>query len=325
MTSTDTEFSAGTVNDNERDRELHTFSLAGKKSGHGAVAWLPAPDYDMLPSPSWPPGPGRSPVIALLDSGVEEAHPWLPRPDPPDPSFVVQHWPDGEPPLPELGPANHLGQPDLGSHWIHGTFIAGLVHLHAPHAQIVSMRVMNAKGKVKQHDVVSALNWLHDNQQDCPVDIVLMAFGRPADPGDTDLGGLRKAMARLGQVQFVASAGNDHSDRTVYPAAFAEDEDLHVTSVGAGTRATERAPYSNYGPWVRKWRTGTNIISLAPLTTATLDEPPAMGRADDRPYTVAKTGYGYAWWSGTSFAAALYAAEVAKRMSPSAAVPPAGS
>lgn len=322
MTSTDRQFSAGTVNDGARDKKLYTFNLAGKKSGHGAVAWLPAPDYDMPAAKPWSPRPGHHPVIALLDSGVDEGHPWLPRPDPITP-FVVEHWPNANPP--QFGPANDRGEPDLGSHWIHGTFIAGLIRRHAPAAQIVSMRVMNTKGKVNQDDAVSALDWLAGYAQNNRVDVVLMAFGRPADPGDPDLRKLHDAMTKLSHgrtdVQFVASAGNDHSQHTVYPAAFAVDNELHVASVGAGSTASRRAPYSNYGPWVRKWRNGTNIISLAPLTTATLDESPTMGRANKHPYTVAKTGYGYAWWSGTSFAAALYAAEVAKRKSPAAAAP----
>ena len=47
MTSTDRQFSAGTVDDSARDKKLYTFKPAGKKSGHGAIAWLPAPDYDV--------------------------------------------------------------------------------------------------------------------------------------------------------------------------------------------------------------------------------------------------------------------------------------
>jgi hypothetical protein len=318
MTSTDRQYSAGTVNDGARDKTLFSspfFGLAGKKSGHGAVAWLPAPDYDMPAPRPWPPrGPGRPPVIALLDSGVADRHPWLP-PSANGTPFVKEHWPDVG--LPGFGPANDRGEPDLGSHWIHGTFIAGRIRLRAPRAQLVSMRVMNAKGKVNQDDVIGALAWLTSYAQDNPVDIVLMAFGRPADPGDPDLRDLRKAMAELSHVrphvQFVASAGNEHSQHTVYPAAFAEHKRLHVASVGAGTKAAERAPYSNYGPWVKEWRNGTNVISLAPLTTANLTDPARTGQ--QLPYTVAETGYGYAWWSGTSFAAARYAADLANQLS----------
>ena len=38
-------------------------------------------------------------------------------------------------------------------------------------------------------------------------------------------------------------------------------------SVGALATPTERAPYSNSGPWVREGGDGTNMISISPLTT----------------------------------------------------------
>ncbi len=41
----DLQFIAGTVEHGARDTEL--FDASGKKSGHGTIAWLPAPSYDM--------------------------------------------------------------------------------------------------------------------------------------------------------------------------------------------------------------------------------------------------------------------------------------
>ncbi len=89
-----------------------------------------------------------------------------------------------------------------------------------------------------------------------------------------------------------------------------------MVSVGAFTTPTERAPYSNYGPWVREWRKGTNLVSIMPLTTTVAvgasrgGDAAALGLPGE-----SATGNGYAWWSGTSFAAALYAAELANQMS----------
>ena len=270
-----------------------------------------------MPVPqAWPPGPGRSPVIALLDAGVA-GHSWLPGADA-SPPFVRDAgdngWPGpdlhDEPPL-----AGDDDVPDYGSHLIHATFIAGLIRLGAPKAQVLSVRVMDKNGKAKPSDVVKALNWLADNAQDVPVDIVLMAFGRRADPGDKDLGDLRTAVSRLSRVPIVVSAGNDGSDRTVYPAALAAEKGLPVVSVGAPAAPTERAPYSNYGPWVREWRDGTNVISISSLTTTELDSGLGTGRTGPGSRTAATTGNGYAWWSGTSFSAARYAAELATQMS----------
>lgn len=323
-TSPDQEYSAGTVDNDPQDTPLFAkgdsiFAPEGKKTGHGAgaIAWLPAPDYEMKVPESWPPGPGRrSPVIALLDCGVV-GHSWLPGADA-SPLFVrdagQNGWPgpdlDDEPP-----PAGGDEVADYGSHLIHATFIAGIIRLGAPDAQVLSVRVMDNKGKAKQSDVVKALTWLADNAHDVPVDIVLMAFGRPADPGDKDLDDLRKAVSALSPIPIVASAGNDGSDRTVFPAAFAAERGMSVVSVGAVTTPTERAPYSNYGPWVREWSNGTNVISISPLTTTDLDSELGTERIGSGSYTAATTGNGYAWWSGTSFSAARYAAGLASQMS----------
>ncbi len=94
--------------------------------------------------------PQRPPVIALLDSGVQP-HRWLPADG--DPPFVVDAteygWtaPDLDQPAapPGLNPYALYG-----SHFGHATFIAGLIRLKAPDAQVLSMRVMNSAGKVSR-------------------------------------------------------------------------------------------------------------------------------------------------------------------------------
>jgi hypothetical protein len=42
----------------------------------------------------------------------------------------------------------------------HGTFLAGLIRLAAPDAQVLSMRVMSDLGQVSETNVVAALTWL---------------------------------------------------------------------------------------------------------------------------------------------------------------------
>jgi hypothetical protein len=317
-------YSASTVEDGARHTDLFTaervFTAEGLKSGHGAgtIAWLPAPAYEMPPVP-WQP-PQQPPVIALLDSGVQP-HDWLPQGG--DVPFVVDaaskyQWP--APALHQPAPPHHpapppgVPHPFYGSHFGHATFIAGLIHRQAPDAQILSMQVMNNAGQVSPDHVVKALTWLAKHPE-TGVRIVLMCFGRPAESGDADLNRLRKAIAGLNQMPIVCSAGNDGSDHTVYPAALAAEQKLHVTSVGAFTTPTERAPYSNYGPWVQEWRKGTNLVSTMPLTTTDIGKNGEERQAASGTPDVSATGNGYAWWSGTSFAAALYAAGLAKQMS----------
>jgi subtilase family protein len=289
------------------------FFAAGKKSGHGVAAWLPAPADEMPPSPSWSPS-ADPPMIALLDSGVQP-HEWLPAHG--GPPFVIDAAAlglDWHSPVPEDQPDKQPYPP--GSHWGHGTFIAGLICQVAPGAQILSLRVMDSAGQVADSAVAAALCWLADHAHDVPVDIVLMAFGRHREhPQDEGLDQVRKAISRVAALglTIVASAGNDGSTEPVYPAAFAVDDHLSssVVSVGSRISKSEWAPYSNHGRWVREGRNGTNTISTNPQTFhgASHDQvaqPPITDLHD-----MVADSTAFAWWSGTSFSAAIYAGQLA--------------
>jgi hypothetical protein len=322
MSETGRQYSAGTVENSPVKSKL--FAATGKKSGHGIIGWLPAPDYEMPARPSWPP-PYRPPVVALLDTGVR-SHPWLPEAG--EPPFVLHAEDLGwQSPVPDDDAASGAAG-NYGSHWGHATFIAGLIRQVAPGAQVLSMRVMNSDGKVREEDAAQALNWLADNPGGISIDIVLMAFGRPDDPADKHLDDIRTPIQKLSErgVWIVASAGNDGADRPVYPAAFAAESGLSyqsrrsvlsVGALGALATPTERAPYSNFGPWVAEWQTGTNVMSIMPLTTKSSDDP---GPGLD-PAAAPAPGHGYAWWSGTSFAAATAAGNLAASLPVRQALP----
>ncbi len=295
MTVTDRQLSAGTVEHSVRESKL--FAADGKKSGHGVIAWLPAPAYEMRARPLWQPSP-RPPVIALLDTGVRP-HPWLPEGG--EQPFVLRAEEFGwQSPVPGDDAAGPEAEENYRSHWGHATFIAGLIRLAAPGAQVLSMRVMNSDGKVSEDDAAAALNWLADNGEAAGrIEVVLMAFGRQDHPGDHDLDKLRAPVRKLSDlgVRIVASAGNDGAERPVYPAAFAAESGLSsgprraVLSVGALATPTERAPYSNYGPWVTEWHRGTSIISIMPLTTRSPgDHVPEAGPLPRRPQATGTRG-----------------------------------
>ncbi|MEE6262586.1 S8 family peptidase [Plantactinospora sonchi] len=305
----DYECMAATVEDDARlEGSLYPyFRASGCKSGHGTVAWLPAPDHVMLPKPIRRPAsqfPAGRPVVALLDTGVRE-HDWLVETDGEPYWEEAQGWTPRRA-IPEVaGQESHSEErdgPDFGSHWGHGTFLAGLVRLEAPDARILSLRVMSDAGRVSDLNAAHALNWLADRVCDGHrVDVVLTAFGRPGLGEDEEMEPVREALKRLADrdVPVVASAGNGGTDSPVYPAAFAVDPTLTVISVGACASPTARAPYSNHGVWVRQWHEGTNVVSIMPLSTA--------------PVTVLGA---YAYWSGTSFAAARYAGRFAQGLVP---------
>jgi subtilase family protein len=261
----------------------HSVLMIGNDVGHGLLYSPLPPDYEQPRKPDWkrPAAHLRRPVIALFDSGVRP-HEWLPDDDPDDP-FVLHPDDPGlstqwSSPVPEAV----VGEPKAG----HATFIAGLIRMNAPSAQVLSIRVMDGDGMVGESDVVNALLWLETYRETHPVDVVLMPFGRSPDDemdDDSTLEELRAPIERLAQhgVAFVASAGNDHQSRGIHPAVFDD-----VTAVGAGF-GDYHAKFSNYGDWVDRYREGVNALSILP-------------------------GGGWGRWSGTSFSAAVFAADLAR-------------
>jgi hypothetical protein len=260
-----------------------TFELQGKDIGH-AFSYAELTDIDPQDTPKqpkWkrPPHGLRRPVIALLDSGVQN-HPWLPN-DPADP-FVLHSDDDAlddrwSSPIEEAKD----GDPEAG----HATFIAGLIRQTNPVAQVLSVRVMNGEGKVNESTVADALRWLEGYHERHPVDVLLMAFGRESgdDENQQTLGELKASLKRLVRagIAVVASAGNEHQSQGIYPAKF-----KHVTAVGAGF-GEYHATFSNFGDWVDRYREGANVLSIMP--------PDKWAR-----------------WSGTSFSAAVFAADLAR-------------
>lgn len=247
---------------------------------HSMETFQVAPDDLPAKPPFVEPLVGRRPVIALLDSGVQ-SHPWLPAS-----GFVTEQW-QPEPPI----AAADLSNPHVKVAAGHATFIAGLIRLAAPDAQVLSMRVMGGDGAVDETNVVAALTTLKRYVVDehRPIDVVCMAFGRPrSDSDDNELldqiKGLLAELSAAG-VRVAASAGNDGTDVKMYPAAFGHE--AGVESVGALDADGKRAEFSNYGDTVHHWRRGAGVISIVP---------------DDD----------FAQWSGTSFSVATYAGDAAR-------------
>lgn len=248
--------------------------------GHGLACAELGPDFKAPDPPEWKPLPSnlRRPVVALLDSGVG-SHTSLPD-DPADP-FLSPH--DWHSPLAEMDPATPKGS--------HGTFSAGLIHLNAPTARILSFRVMDGDGLVLESNVVRVLLWLEKYRRHNPLDVIVMPFGRsPGGEADNHaLAHLHAPIARLAAagVAIVASAGNDHQGAGIHPAAFDD-----VIGVGAGF-GDYHANFSNYGDWVDRFREGVDALSTLPS-----DNPSAYQR--------------WGRWSGTSFSAAVVAADLAR-------------
>jgi hypothetical protein len=194
----------------------------------------------------------------------------------------------------ELGPDRDVldidGSGLLDTEAGHGTFIAGLIAQAAPQLRVGSTQVLDPVGLGSEADIALALA-----ASTAPV--LSLSFGayswRDRPPA------LGQGLAALGGDRVVvAAAGNNHSSRPFWPAAF-----THVIAVGAlagkECEGAVAAGFSNFGEWVDVWAPGVDLVSTYP-------HGHWVSAEEDVEFV------GGARWSGTSFAAPLVAAAVAQ-------------
>jgi subtilisin family serine protease len=214
---------------------------------------------------------GRDVVVAVIDTGITFDHPALA-------SRITKPYydfvDDDDDPIDEPG----------GEGYGHGTFVAGLIALLAPDAAIMPLRALDADGQGNVFNIAKAIYFAVNNG----ARVINMSFGmdRPSEF-------IRRAIDYAchdspNTVALVASAGNDNRrDPPQYPAW-----DANVFAVAAVDDQDIKAEFSNYGWHISFSAPGVNIYSTYPKTD---------GADND----------GFAWWSGTSFAAPFVAAQVA--------------
>jgi hypothetical protein len=221
----------------------------------------------------------------------------------------------------------------------HGTFICGLVHQACPDADIVAWRVVGSSGPIVESDLVDALSDIAElarRHRDGepgghPVDVLSLSMGYYHETPDDVLFDptMLDILTLLGDcgTAVVCSAGNDATDRPMFPAAFAPWSDgqdpagagagrVPVVSVGALNPNGSDALFSNTGAWVRAWAPGASVMSTIPAFQGGLQAMAATtvdGRlresADPDDFTSM-----FALWSGTSFSAPLFAGRLAARL-----------
>jgi serine protease AprX len=259
--------------------------------------WPSVVGVDRLWGTDSAPGP-QSPAIAIVDSGVDatRAADFGAR--------VRAH-------------VNIAGGADADANG-HGTMVAGIAAGGssaypgaAPSSDIVSLRVVEADGSARTSDVIAAADWIYANRIAYGIGVANFSLhsGNPdyalEDP-------LARAVRRLwltGTV-VVAAAGNAGPQRMLYAPA----SDPFVITVGAvGTNDTASTADDTAAPWSSHGYTAEGFAK---------PELSAPGRHMVAPLVAGSTiaqnfgdrvvAPGYAWMSGTSFAAPVVSGAAAQ-------------
>ena len=217
-------------------------------------------------------------IVAVIDTGVDPTHPVLQGILVPGNDFTRNMSGPGSE-LPDvnqssIGPnpsplmvnqstaavldqfsGTNLSQPQFAA-FGHGTMVAGIVHLVAPTAQIMSLKAFRADGSGYLSDVLRAIYFAAQNG----ANVINMSFS--VATYSQEMANAIKFASRH-QVICVASAGNDGKDETVYPAAID-----NVMGVASTTNNDTLSSFSNYGGdlvWVAA--PGEGIITTYPFGT----------------------------------------------------------
>lgn len=246
---------------------------------------LPPTSNEPVPGPSQDPDcTGEGVRVCVVDTGLDLA-------------LVDRHdWLRGVTGDPEVVDPNALG------HYTgHGTFIAGVVRMMAPAAEVLVKGFLPKGGAVYESAIVSKLD---SALNDMP-DIISLSAGCTTRENLNLLSFEVFYESRLRHYKgtvLVAAAGNDGNRGPFWPATFP-----WTVSVGALDADLNRADFSNFGSWVDVYAPGTDFVNAYPKGTYTYVEPPnAPGM---------HTFDGLATWSGTSFSTPLVAGLIAARMS----------
>ncbi len=195
---------------------------------------------------------GNGVIVAVIDGGVNYNHPAFE-------GTVVSGYDyvdDDDDAFDEPG----------GDNSGHGTFVAGVVHLVAPEAEIRAYRVSEISGESDGYLVAEAmLQAIEDGCWVINLSLVMM------DKHNAIAEAIEYAKDK--DVIIVAAAGNEQDQTPLYPSS-----DSNIVAVAAVDTMNLLADFSRFGTHIDVCAPGTDIYS---------------------PYQDTL----YAWWSGTSFAA----------------------
>jgi thermitase len=226
---------------------------------------------------------GAGTTVAILDTGAQLDHPALkasfegvPRYD-----FVSD---DTNPSEPSFATTKEQRAREVVGH---GTHVAGIVHLVAPRAGLMPLRVLDREGYGSAFHIAEAVVYADRRG----ADVINLSLGSPSL---SLLVREKVNRATSDGTVVTAAAGNYNSPLPQYPAynvlpdTLKDEGLLAVSSVNAEPR---RSDFANYGPWVDIAAPGEKILSTYPVSRYSRS--------------------GYAYWTGTSMATPLVAGEAA--------------
>lgn len=188
--------------------------------------------------------------VAVLDTGIDAEHPALAG------SILEGGYDFVDEDYDPSDSANGLdddGDGDVDEGTGHGTMVAGIVHLIAPDAEILPLRILDDEGRGNAFDVAKALKYAVDTG----VQVINMSFGLPLHCYTIEWGIQYAAAAG---VVLVAAAGNEGTEfPAFYPAS-----DPAVLSVAALDSTDVKASFSNYSVTVAVSAPGNGILAPFP-------------------------------------------------------------
>ncbi len=189
---------------------------------------------------------GEGVLVAVLDTGVLATHEALAGVIAPGGYDFVEG--DNDP----SDTANGIDDDDDGTideGAGHGTLAAGIIHLVAPSAQILPIRVLDDEGRGTTFTLAKGIRYATE----LGADVINMSLGL------TDHSGIiahELAQARLRSAAMVSAAGNLNTDSLLYYPA----SDTRVLMVAALDSSDVKAEFSSYHPRVAISAPGVGVL-----------------------------------------------------------------
>lgn len=210
---------------------------------------------------------GTGVTVAILDSGIDPRHPLLRRAYAGGIDLV-----DGDDDPTDVKDAtDNDGDGLIDEGFGHGTHVAGIIHLVAPEAKLLAVRVLDSDGRGSLFDIATGVRWAMEHG----AKVINMSLGSLRG-SDALQNALAEAEAR--GIVVISSAGNWGAESPVeFPA-----KSSHVAAIAAVDVAAVPASFTSFGHNIALSAPGVGVRSTYP-------------------------GGGYRLWSGTSMSAPFVA------------------